>query len=335
MAKMYNEFKELVDNAKSIVIIQPENLDGDSIGSAIGLEAIFEEMGKKVSLFSVTSVPKYLRYIRGWDRIDSQWTGSYDLAIIVDTMAETLLEKTLKLPGVRHFLDSHPTIVLDHHGSEDEPETDSLTFRHQSIVSPTAAATGELIHAIATSNNWPIPNDAAEALFISIQSDTLGLVTESVTVDTFRVATELVGLGTKPATVENRRREFMKKPADILSYKAELINRINYHLDGRLATIHIPWEDIEAYSDRYNPSVLVLDEMRLVDTVEVAVAIKTYPDGKLTGKLRSNLPVAASVAGYFGGGGHDYSAGFKVYDEYQVIEKELISAVDKTLRDQS
>ena len=124
----------------------------------------------------------------------------------------------------------------------------------------------------------------------------------------------------------------MKKPADILEYKAELIKRIEYHLDGKLATVHIPWEDIQEYSDRYNPSVLVLDEMRLVEGVEVACAIKTYPDGKLTGKLRCNTPVAADVAGYFGGGGHAYAAGFKVNESLQNIMPELLTATEKALK---
>ena len=93
----------------------------------------------------------------------------------------------------------------------------------------------------------------------------------------------------------------------------------------------MPWEDIQQYSDRYNPSVLVLDEMRLVDGVQVACAIKTYPDGKLTGKLRSNAPIADVIAGYFGGGGHAYSAGFKVHDDYDTVIRELVTATAKAL----
>lgn len=125
----------------------------------------------------------------------------------------------------------------------------------------------------------------------------------------------------------------MKKPADILTYKGELIKRIEYYCDGRLALVHIPWEDIAQYSDRYNPSVLVLDEMRLVEGVDVAIAIKTYPDQKLTGKLRTNLPVADKIAGFFGGGGHNYSAGYKIYEQYEEALRELLKTVEKVLHD--
>ena len=119
----------------------------------------------------------------------------------------------------------------------------------------------------------------------------------------------------------------MKKSQRILDYKADLIKRIEYSLDGALATVHIPWEDITEYSQEYNPNVLILEEMRLVEGVRVAVAIKTYPDGKLTGKIRSSLPIADQVAGYFGGGGHPYAAGFRTYDTtYEEAVNDLISA---------
>ena len=104
-----------------------------------------------------------------------------------------------------------------------------------------------------------------------------------------------------------------------------MIKRIEYHLDGKLATIHIPWEDIANYSDEYNPNVLILEEMRMVEGVELAIAIKTYPDGKLTGKIRSSEPIAERVAGYFGGGGHPHAAGFRIYDSsYEETVRDLV-----------
>jgi phosphoesterase RecJ-like protein len=75
--------------------------------------------------------------------------------------------------------------------------------------------------------------------------------------------------------------------------------------------------------------------MRLVENVAVAVAIKTYPDGKLTGKLRSNLPVSETIAGFFGGGGHPYASGFRVYESYETAVQELVTATSKALAEAS
>lgn len=329
---MFDTAISSIASAQHVVIIQGENPDGDSLGSSIALEAILTELGKQVTMYCAIDMPKYLRYVRGWDRVVNDFPYGADLAIIVDTAAEALIEKALQVPGLRNFLESHAVIVLDHHGEQDEEEPQNdLSFPHEFVMSATAAATGELIYELATTARWAIPADAAEAIYIAIASDTLGMTTQGATERTFQVVADIVKLGAMPFEIETRRREFMKKPADILEYKAKLIERIEYHLDGKLATVHIPWEDIQEYSDRYNPSVLVLDEMRLVEGVEVACAIKTYPDGKLTGKLRCNRPVAGEVAGYFGGGGHSYAAGFKVHEDYDTIIKELLDATDKAL----
>ena len=331
---MFTKAISPIQDAASIVIIQGENPDGDSLASSLALEDILAEQGKSVTMFCTIDMPKYLRYLSGWDRVTNEFPFAADLAIIVDTAAEALLEKTLSSRSVRSFLESHPVVVLDHHGEEDEEEPQNdLSFPHEFVLSPTAASTGELIYNLAKEAAWPITAAAATVLYSSIASDTLGLTTEAAGAATYQVVADLVALGASPYQIETARREFMKKPADILAYKGELISRVEYSLEGTLATVHIPWEDIQEYSDRYNPSVLVLDEMRLVDTVEVACAIKTYPDGKLTGKLRCNIPVASAIAGYFGGGGHNYAAGFKVHEDYDTIMRELTTATDKAIKD--
>ena len=323
---MFNKAIDAINNAQKIVVVQAENPDGDSIGSSLALEEILSDLGKNVQLHCPVDTPKYLRYIHGWDRITSDFDTNADLAIIVDTNAELLISKSLSMPGVRHFLETHPVIVLDHHATDS-----TLTFDATHVNQPVVAA-GELIYNLAHTAGWAINPQAAENMLIAIMSDSLGLTTQNTTADSFRVAGELTALGASNSAIEERRREFMKKSPEILAYKGRLIERIEYLLDGKLAVIHIPWEEIQKYSDQYNPSVLVLDEMRLVEGVEVACAIKTYPDGKLTGKLRSNMPVSEQIAGYFGGGGHAYAAGFRVYDDYAVIVRELVEAADKSLR---
>ncbi len=326
---MYSDATNLITNAKKIIVIQAENPDGDSLASSLALEEILSDLGKDVVLYCPIEMPKYLRYINGWDRVVTSFDQTADLVILVDTGADILISKVLDTPGVRHFLESHPVLVIDHHTTEA-----TLSFAH-TMLTDDAVATGQVIYGLANENSWKISAQAAEDLLISIMADSLGLTTPNVTAATFLVAGKLVELGASNSVIEERRREFMKKSPEILAYKGELISRIQYLLDGKLALVHIPWEDIQAYSDQYNPSVLVLDEMRLVEGVQIAVAIKTYPDGKLTGKLRANVPIAEKVSGFFGGGGHAYAAGFRVYEEYDKIVSELVEATDKVLHDEN
>ncbi|MDB5183599.1 MAG: putative phosphoesterase [Candidatus Saccharibacteria bacterium] len=322
---MYDEAKKLINDAQKIIVIQAENPDGDSIGSSVALEEILSDLGKEVIMYCPIELPKYLRYINGWDRVVMDFDTSADLAIVVDTAADVLLGKTLETPGVRHFLESHPVLVIDHHTTES-----NLSFEH-TMLSGDAVATSEVLYGLANDAGWAINQRAAESMLVAIMSDSLGLTTQNVTHETYFVVGKLHELGARNHVIEERRRQFMKKSPEILAYKGELISRIEYFLDGKLALVHIPFEDIQKYSDQYNPSVLVLDEMRLVEGVEIGVALKTYPDGRITGKLRSNIPISETIAGFFGGGGHKYAAGFRAYDSYDTIVKELIEATDKAV----
>jgi len=327
---MYKRIKQLLDDAQHIVVIQAENPDGDSLGSALALEEILSDQGKTVTLYCAVDMPKYLRHISDWDRVVSELPTKADTALIVDTVSDTLLSKTLANPAAAHFLGSHPVVVLDHHDGVES----TLPFAHELVSDGTAVATGELIATIARELKWPVNAAAAAALYNAIMSDSLGLTTASTTAESYRTVAYLIDCGAVPFELENERRKFMKKTAEILTYKGVLIQRVEYYLDGALAYVHIPWEEIEQYSDQYNPSMLVLDEMRLVENVMVAVALKTYPDGRVTAKIRANpeAKVADAIAGYFGGGGHGYAAGFRAYDSLETVKRELLEATDKALK---
>ncbi len=319
---MDNEFKTFLDGKNKICIIQAENPDGDSLGSAIALDYLLKD--KEISLYCPVDIPKYLRYFTDWSRITNEFDFKADGYIIVDTAATVLLSKLLDDSAINNRLYSTPVLVIDHHETPDD-----LDFEHTSIIE-TRPACCELIYELANNNNIEIEKSAAEAIMSGIMSDTLGFTSASMNSETLRIAAELVDLGVNISELEERRREFMKKSPRILDYKADLIKRIEYSLDGKLATVHIPWDDIREFSDEYNPNVLILEELRLVENVEVAVAIKTYPDGKVTGKIRTSLPIADQIAGYFGGGGHQYAAGFRTYDTtYEETVRELINITDQ------
>ncbi len=320
---MYDNFINFIKDKKHICVIQAENPDGDSLGSALALEEALGDV--EVSLYCPVDIPKYMRYFAGWDRVTNDFPYKADAFIIVDTASAVLLSKLLDDAAIRNCLYTEPVFVIDHH----ETEAD-LDFPYESIIEPISSCCG-LLYKIFTEQNITINTQCAEHLVYGILSDTLGLTSQSTTADDYRAVASLIDDGAQIAEMEERRRDYMKKSPRILDYKADLIKRVEYHLDGKLATVLIPFDDIQEYSDEYNPNVLILEELRLVEGVEIAVAIKTYPDGKLTGKIRASKPIADQLAGYFGGGGHPYAAGFRIYEDYDSVLPELISATMKLL----
>ena len=99
--------------------------------------------------------------------------------------------------------------------------------------------------------------------------------------------------------------------------------------NDRIALLTIPWQEIEYYSPMYNPSILALEDMRLTTNTAISIVLKVYPEGKVTGKIRSNFgkPIAAKLAESFSGGGHDYASGFKLTNnpDTEKLKKDIVS----------
>lgn len=303
------KFSDLINSVQKILIIQADNPDGDSLASALALESLLIDKGKEVILYCGVEIPTYLTYMHGADRVTNDFPRSFDGSIIVDTSALSLLEIIQKEKRLS-WLKTKPCIVIDHHATETTIDFASL------IINQPAVSTGEIVYKIASELGWELDQVSAECIAYSILSDSLGLMSESVNSETLRIMSELVSTGVSLAKLDSNRRSMSKKTAELVKFKGQLLQRIEYAPDSRIATIDIPWKEIEKYSYAYNPSMLVIDEMRMTDGVMVAIAFKSYPDGKVTAKIRSNygITIAGQLAEHFGGGGHTYAAGFKITD---------------------
>ena len=162
-------------------------------------------------------------------------------------------------------------------------------------------------------------------------------MSQATTPKSIRTIAEIVDRGVNLPEIDNARRELMRKSPALVRYKGDLLNRIEYSQDNLVATVVIPWDEIEKYSHQYNPSMLVLDDMRLTEGTAVAIAFKTYPNGRVTGKIRANYgsAVANKLAEHFGGGGHPYAAGFKIAstDDFNKLKNECIEVASKLIKE--
>lgn len=311
----YSEFNEVINNSKHVVVLQADNPDGDSLGSSLALEAILSEMGKRVTLVCAVDMPAHLRYLSGWDRIQKDIPTDADLSIIVDCSTETLFEH-YENNGQMSWIKTKPIVVIDHH-----TETTGISYANLNIIEETVA-TSEILYRIASELNWPLPVDACEMLAVSIMSDSLGLVTEATTPESFRIMGDLVERGVSLAKLDQARRELMRKERELIPYKGQLLQRVSYDASGRIASVVIPWGEIVKYSPLYNPTMLIIDDMRMVVGVDVAIGYKVYNDGKITAKIRCNFgkTIGSDLALTFGGGGHPYASGFKILNKRKIEE---------------
>lgn len=81
--QMLDKAQSLIEAAQHVVVIQAENPDGDSLGSSVALEEILSDLGKQVSMYCPVDIPKYLRYIKGWDRVTGDFDTKADLRLLL------------------------------------------------------------------------------------------------------------------------------------------------------------------------------------------------------------------------------------------------------------
>lgn len=322
------KIQKIIDQAKSIVIIQADNPDIDSLASALALEHILGDVGKEVTLYCGVDLPSYLHYLPGWGRVVKELPNSFDASIIVDTASDSLLTQ-LDKAGIKGWVASRPSIVLDHHATK-------ATIGFAGIIcAPKAVATGEVIYELGSQLGWKLDDSAKSLIAMAILSDSLGLMSESTTSRSIHIIGELVEQGVNLPELESARRESLRREPELIPYKGELLKRVEFFSSNRLAIVRIPWEEIEKYSPLYNPSMLVIDDMRLAKETEVAIAFKLYRDGKVTAKIRCNYGwgIADKLAEHFGGGGHPLASGFKITDgrDYEQIKEAVIKEATRLL----
>ena len=308
---MQEQIQQAIESAERIVVLQADNPDADSLGSALALEHILGDMGKDVALYCGVTIPDYLHYIPGWDRVIDSMPSQFDLSIIVDASTYTLFEK-LDMSGQFGWVKSKPCVVLDHHATVEKP----LDFTQTQLIDVDVASTGEIIYRLASAATWSVSKDAAEAVMASILGDTQGLTNDLTKSTTYRIMADLTELGANRPMLEEARREYGKMAEKIYRYKGDLIAKTQFAADGQLGYVVIPQGEINEFSPLYNPAPLIQFDMLQVRGVCISIVFKTYDDGRITAALRSNngYPMCGKLAEYMGGGGHANAAGFKITD---------------------
>jgi phosphoesterase RecJ-like protein len=296
------KFDSLVTASSTILVLQPDSPDGDSLGSALGLEEILGDLGKTVHMYSYKEPEPYLRTQEGWDRVSQNFPKSFDLTILVDTGAPALIKSVLE----RHLSDltKRPFVIIDHHISRLPFGFDTID-----IVEPAAAA-AEVIAQISLDLKWNINKAAATKLATALLSDSLNLTTPDSTAHSVEMLAEFVRDGANLYEMYSAKREASALTPDLLRLKGKLLTQVQFLAEGKLAVLDLSPDIVAAYKDVYEPYTLVLTDMQWTKGVELAAVFKNYGT-KINVPLRSKNGLAGPIAETFGGGGHANAAAYR------------------------
>ena len=338
MMGRFSELADLLASRRKIAVIIANNPDADSVGSALALAEIFAQIGKEVFVYCRATIPTYLRFLEGWSEIQESLSNNYDLAVMVDNSSLALLEDDGNLPSASDILRSKPLVILDHHRVESDIDFASLTYNH-----PEMAATGQLIYNIAQELDWPLEKQTATYLAASILSDSLGFTSQVMLQNSapLRVVADLVDLGVDLNALALRRLHWQEIPARLVSYRGELLQRIEFYEKEQVAMLTIEYEEIKKLGSLFNPTI-VLDELRLVENLKLTLGFKKYQRSgggvfRVTLRIRCyhRSQIAHKLANSFGGGGHPYAAGAKWQGaglDFMAIKEKVLAKAGELLK---
>ena len=302
--------------------------DADALGSALGLAAILEELGKDVTVYVPEELSPTLHYLVGpvphikqipaGERFDSLW--------VMDTAAHSLLPDGLPGPDVRG-----PLVIVDHHAAHDDVGDVKL----RDIGS---CATGEVIADLAKRLGvWPVPERAASPLYAAIVADTGGFRYPSTKARTLRLGADLLEAGADPWEAAYELFEGWEQPR--MRLLAAILDTMEVSSGGRLAMLRVTREMLARVGGDDDMVEGMVNYGRMLRGVEIAALVWEWPtDWGLETKvsLRSRGTVDISkVAVILGGGGHSNAAGAQVRASIEEVHAQVVHAATELLGEEA
>lgn len=306
--------------ARSVLIVSHVAPDGDAIGSLLGLYALLRAQGYQATPANQDGVPRFLRFLPGWEDVVTEAHGDFDLVVALDSSDLPRLGSAFDRRRYAHL----PLINIDHHVT-------NLGYGTVNAVDPTAASTCELVYRLALAMGWRIGPQAAQCLLTGIVTDTQGFRTANVTAALLGMAQRLMEAGASlPLITENA---FGRSSlASICLWGRALAN---VQLEDRIIWTAIPLDArAQCYgveqSDTGLASFLVAAE-----EADVSVVLTERKDGKVDVGMRAKPPFdVAQVALRLGGGGHPRAAGCTLAVNLAEAQQQVLAALKPALAQQ-
>ena len=287
--------------------------DGDDIGSLVALQNMLRAMEKRADAVLDDPVPSYLSFIPSAKEIGTVIAAdvAYD-AIIFTDLANLERGGDFDFPKV-------PTLCIDHHGTN-EGYADFLWLEAD------YAAASEMVAELAFTYDLPLDEDALNALYMGIGTDSGFFKFSNTSAHTLLMASKLVERGAKPAFISNHLDVVTEASMEV---SRRVIGTLSRGYDGKLAMAEL--DAVSMNMDGEN-SDYYADIPRKLEGVELAVLLKYESEERTRVSLRSReYADVAAMAGEFGGGGHIRAAGCTLSCSLSEARARLFTAAEKYL----
>jgi bifunctional oligoribonuclease and PAP phosphatase NrnA len=298
------------------VILSHVRPDGDALGSQLALALSLKQLGKDIRIWNEDGMLEKYSFLACPQLLTKPPSGAedVDVAIALDTATQNRLGTAFQAIRTAKIW-----INIDHHPSN--PGYGDLVY-----VDPAAPATGQILFELIKSERLPFDRAIAENLYVAISTDTGSFQYPNTTARTFEIAAELVRAGVDVGRISQQVYEnYPRRRVELLR---ELLRTMRFEGGGRVASFSLSLKTAAELGVLPEDNEGLIDHLRAIRGVIVAVFFEELPDGKVRVSMRSKNEKTdvCAICQKFGGGGHTLAAGARVRGSLAEVEQKILEA---------
>lgn len=312
-----DEIAEELMRLDDFIICGHVNPDGDCLGSQLALMHALRKLGKNAHCVRARAddLPLNLMFMPGMNEVIH--SAAYDdyprVFIAVDVPTPDRLGSAERLHRTAKY-----TFTIDHHACD-------KSMAAYNYVEPEAPATALLIWEIAKRMN-AVDEKVAQCALTGLITDTGRFAYQNTNAESFRAAAEMMEAGADPALVN--REFFQNRSLPSIRLERIVLERMQLFVDDEFAFCYLTMEDFKECKASKPDAEMLIDTLRNIRGVRVALILRQEHQLKIRGSLRAKDDTdVAQVARYFGGGGHRAAAGFTYEGTLNEATVQVLSVV--------
>src|SRR5687767_12376901 len=315
---MLSQVVELIESKRRFAITSHIRPDGDSLGSSLGLYWLLRALDKEVEVIMRDAVPHAYQKLPGTEavRVTPRVDRPYDAVFVIEC-------SDITRPGLID-LERQLVVNIDHHST-------TALFGDINWIDSTASAVGEMIYNLCKALGVRVTREIAECVYTALITDTGSFHYSNTSERTFKVASELVRAGVKPAKVSQA--VFANYPWSKIELLGEVLATVKRDESGRVACMRQSLEMQRQAAASDEDADGFVNYPLTVGDVDAVALLKECEPGVYRTSLRSKGDVnVAKVAEKFGGGGHRNAAGCTLKGSWEEAETTIVRLLQDAVK---
>jgi phosphoesterase RecJ-like protein len=309
---------DLLLAAQNPVLVSDVRLDGDSLGSVMGMYHFLAQQGKASRVYVAEPVPEQYQFLPDVHVCSTDASlfddASIDLVVVFDCSEAAFVASLVDR------IQGNPTVInIDHHKTNPR-------YGHVNQVLVDSPATTEVVFRFLTSNHVVITKHVSTCLLAGLCFDTNMFSNSATNERALDTASQLILYGARVQDVI--RTMYQNRSVGALKVWGTALERLMDHADIHVMTTVLTRLDIETHHVTDDEIDGLSNFLNLVADTNTLFVLRETKDGGIKVSMRSRTNDVSRIAAAHGGGGHAKAAGFTLLDA-SLVERDSIWCISR------